>query len=135
MKFPVSPFQQVGGLYYFSRMCDKIRLFQSGELLEVYHKNLGKAMDLWTCQLLGVKYEDLSKQVIEGLTDEEALDWAMTTGGEPQDYEIKWWNSYMRNFGFQDDAAEKLALRIAESSLEDRGIKTFFEYIDADEKR
>ena len=56
MRYPVSPNVATQNLCYFARMCDKIRLFEKGELPDDYHKNLGKAMDLWTCQLLKIDY-------------------------------------------------------------------------------
>ena len=135
MKFPTSPTVLTESLCYFARMCDKIRLYEAGELPQEYHKNLGRAMDLWTCQLLEVDYGALAAEVKSGSTDEEVLQWAFKTGKKPQEHEILWWNAYMSKKGFQDDLSEKLTLRIKESGFEERGIQTFFEYIDADEER
>ena len=40
-----SPSEKVGGLFYFGRMLDKIRLHAKGELPSDYHANLGKGFD------------------------------------------------------------------------------------------
>jgi len=40
--YPKSPKEMTGGMMYFPRMLDKIRLHASGELSEDYHANLGK---------------------------------------------------------------------------------------------
>lgn len=55
MKYPRSPYDQEGGLVYFPRMLDKIRLKQSGDLSEDYVNNLGKGFDSQCCGFLGVK--------------------------------------------------------------------------------
>src|SRR5439155_21860677 len=49
--FPKSPSEMVGGLRYFARMLDKIRLRARGELHSDYHANLGhrKAADGTMC--------------------------------------------------------------------------------------
>ena len=59
MHTPRSPKDEIDGLPYLPRLCDKIRLKQSGNLDPEYHPNLGIGMDLWTCQYLGVDYEAL----------------------------------------------------------------------------
>ena len=135
MHYPVSPFQETLGLVYFARLCDKIRLYQNDELAEDYHANLGKGMDLWTCQLLQVEYAQLKKQVEAGASDTEVLEWCFKQGTRPDTLQVSWWNSYIRNRGFNDDLSEKLQMRIKESGFEEKNIQTFFQYIDADEER
>lgn len=133
---PRSPYDEIDGLLYFPRMCDKIRLKHRGELPEEYHANLGGGMDLWTCQFLGVDYKGLAEQVEAGASDEMALAWARRHGVKRPDHEFAWWDSYMRTRGFRDELAEKLIQRKKESGFEDRdGIRTFMDYIDADEGR
>ncbi|MDB9741318.1 DUF5069 domain-containing protein [Akkermansiaceae bacterium] len=135
MSYPVSPKEYTDGLCYFARMCDKVRLSKAGELPKDYHNNLGKGMDLWTCQLLEVEYEEFSEKVKTGLSNLEVLKWAYSAGRKPSSHLTDWWNSYMRNRGVNDDLSEKLAMRIAESGFENRGIVSFFDYLDADEER
>ena len=52
MSYPKSPKEMTGGMMYFPRMLDKIRLHARGELSEDYHKNLGavKAADGACCK-------------------------------------------------------------------------------------
>ncbi len=135
MKYPTSPKESLRGILYFRRLCNKVRLHCDGELGEDYHQNLGAGMDLWTCQFLEVEYQALADQVKQGLGDEEALDWAFKQGREPSELQIEWWNSYIRNCGFGDTLAEILAQRVEESGFQDKGIQTFFEYIETDEGR
>ena len=58
----------VGGLRYFGRMLDKIRLLARGELNSDYHANLGhpKAADGRICNFLRVDYERVRQRVLEG---------------------------------------------------------------------
>ena len=135
MKYPLSPKVETEGLVYFARLCDKVRLHEAGELPESYHANLGRAMDLWTCQLLGVEYDELAEQVKKGASDADALQWAFEKGQKPSEVQVEWWNSYMRNRGLRDNLAERLAARIEEDGLHDKEILSFFDYIDVDEGR
>ena len=68
-----SPREGVGGLVYFGRMVDKLRLEQAGKLPEDYRANLGEGFDKACCDFLGVSYEKLRTRVREGGTDEEIL--------------------------------------------------------------
>jgi len=132
---PCSPYDEIEGILYFRRMCDKIRLHDKGCLGEDYHANLGRAMDLWCCQLLKVEYSALANKVQLGRTDEEVLSWAWQEGGRPAENEIVWWNSFMRNFGYRDEYSALLEERKAESGLEGRAdIVSFFHYMDEEER-
>ncbi|BCX49466.1 hypothetical protein HAHE_33740 [Haloferula helveola] len=134
--FPRSPYDETDGVVYFPRMCDKIRQHAEGRLAPDYHANLGRGMDLWTCQFFGIDYEDLAKRVREGATDAEALAWAREAGIDRPEHDFAWWSAYMRTRGFRDDLAERLKARKAESGFENReDIVTFMDYIDADEGR
>lgn len=134
--FPKSSKEEIDGIPYFIRLCDKIRLYAKGELSEDYHKNLGKALDLWTCQLLEVAYADLRKIVEDGADDRAALDWAYEHGRKPESPLKDWWCSYARNRGFRDDLSEKLELRKSEAGFGGRDeICSFFDFMDAEEGR
>ena len=133
---PASPRDEVAGLVYFARLCSKIRLYKRGELHPDFHPNMGKAMDLWTCQLLRVDYGALKKVIDGGATDQEAINWCLSEGYQPNEHEMAWWNSYMRNRGFRDDLTEKLLFRKEEAGWQDRDdIQSFFDYLDADDGR
>lgn len=133
---PASPCDQVHGYVYFARLCSKVRLHASGDLDPEFHPNMGKAMDLWTCQFLHVDYPDLQKVILDGATDGEALEWCWQNGRKPSEPELEWWSSHMRNRGFRDDLTEKLIFRKEEAGWQDRDdIQTFFDYLDADDGR
>jgi hypothetical protein len=136
-EFPVrSPTAKVGGLVHFGRMLDKIRVHARGELPADYQPNLGKGFDRKCYAFLHLDYDELARRVKEGASDEEMLEWAFKTGRRPSDDEITMWNEFMRKFGWRDHAAEILARRKREASMEDRtDIETMFQFIDADEGR
>jgi gluconokinase len=136
-EFPVrSPAEKMGGLVYFGRMLDKIRVHARDELPAEYQPNLGKGFDAKCCAFLDLNYGDVVERVKQGATDEEILEWAFTAGRHPTDDEITMWNEFMRKFGWRDHAAETLARRKREAGMEDRPeIETMFQFIDADEGR
>ena len=134
LPFPCSAKNELDGLIYFPRMLDKIRLHLDDKLHADYQDNLGKALDLAACQLLAVDYLDLAEKVLEGATDSEVLEWAYETGKKPEVHEKAWWCSYVRNLGFRDHLAERLATRIAEAGLQDREhLFSFIDFMDAEE--
>ena len=133
---PRSPRDEIDGVVYFPRLCDKVRLHAAGTLSPDYHANLGSGMDLWTCQFLGVDYAALAGQIRAGKSDAEALAWARENGTPRTAREQAWWNAFMKTRGFRDDLAERLAQRKAGSGFQERAdIVTFMDYIDADEGR
>jgi gluconokinase len=133
---PRSPRDEIDGLIYFPRLCDKVRLQAAGTLSPGYHDNLGSGMDHWTCQFLGVDYDALAGQVRAGKSDADALAWARDHGAPRSVAELAWWTAFMKTRGFRDDLAQRLAQRKAESGFQDRAdILTFMDYIDADEGR
>ncbi|TAE77427.1 MAG: DUF5069 domain-containing protein [Verrucomicrobia bacterium] len=133
---PRSPRDEIDGILYLPRLCDKVRLHAAGRLHPDYHANLGSGMDLWTCQFLGVEYHALSDFIISGKSDAEALAWCRQNGTPRSPQELAWWSAFMRTRGFRDDLTERLQQRKAESGLQDRhDLLTFMDYIDADESR
>lgn len=133
---PRSPYEQVGGMVYFGRMVDKIRLAQSGTLREDLRANLGKAFDATCCEFLGVAYEALCERVAAGLSDEELLAWCGENGSLPAPHLRDLWNRAMTRRGWRDDLSQRLRERLAEGGWSDReDIQTMFDYIDLDEGR
>lgn len=135
--FPArSPSDQVGGLYHFGRMIDKIRAHAKGELPADHVPALGKGFDGRCARFLGVNYDDVVTRAKEGGSDDELLQWAFQNGRQPSEEEIEIWNEFMRKCGWNDDITEVLARRKAQSGFTDRDdIQTMFQYIDADEGR
>ena len=73
-----SPSEKVGGLFYFGRMLDKIRLHARGELPADYHENLGKGFDEKCVTFLQINYDQLVERVNRGGSDEEILQWCFS---------------------------------------------------------
>ncbi|PZR71923.1 MAG: DUF5069 domain-containing protein [Chthoniobacterales bacterium] len=136
-EFPVrSPAEKIGGLVYFGRMLDKIRVHARGELPEDYQPNLGKGFDAKCCAFLHIDYAELAERVRHGASDADALEWALETGRRPNEAEITMWNEFMRKFGWRDQASEILTRRKRDAGMETRSeIETMFQFIDADEGR
>jgi hypothetical protein len=136
MIYPRSPHEKVGGLVYFGRMLDKIRLKHTEQLHRELHQNLGAGFDKRCVDFLHVSYEALARKVIEGLDDLTALDWCFSTGQRPDAEQIYVWNEFMRKRGWKDEGTEMLERRKRESGLANRDdIQTMFDYIDVDEGR
>ncbi|MFN2509474.1 MAG: DUF5069 domain-containing protein [Chthoniobacterales bacterium] len=135
--FPIrSPAAKVGGLVYFGRMLDKIRVHGKGELPPEYQANLGKGFDGSCTTFLRVDYHQLVERVKQGGSDEEILQWCYAIGRRPAEDEIHVWNEYMRKRGWNDEITEFLTRRKKEAGMAGRSeIKTMFEFIDVDEGR
>jgi hypothetical protein len=128
----------VGGMRYFGRMLDKIRLHARGELGQEYHKNLGnaRAADGVCLNFLRVKFEDLRERVLAGGTDEEVLEWCFENGRRLNEADLVVWNGFMAKFGWNDFATPTLERVKKENGISDRAdIMTIGEVIDFEEKR
>ena len=135
-RFPRSPYDREGGLVYFPRLVDKIRLHQRGELPEDYHANLGAGFDLRCCDFLNVDYDALAEEVRAGKSDAEVLEWCCAHGRRPNNDEIFMWNEYLRKCGWNDHYSERLRSRLEGLGMADRtDIRTMFDLIEVDEGR
>jgi len=131
-----SPSEKVGGLFYFGRMLDKIRMQAKGELPSDYHANLGKGFDEKCVKFLRINYDELVDRVKQGGTDEEILQWCLDYGRRPSQDDIYVWNEFMRKRGWNDEVFEILKRRKQEAGMANRSdIETAFQFIDADEGR
>lgn len=131
-----SPKEKLGGLVYFGRMLDKMRVHAKGELPEEYQPNLGKGFDSKCVDFLRIDYATLAERVKEGGSDEEILAWCFERGRKPTEREMHFWNEFMRKCGWNDEISETLARRRKEAGMADRSdIETMFQFIDADEER
>jgi Domain of unknown function (DUF5069) len=136
MNKPRSAYDKAGGMTYFPRMLDKIRLFGDDQLHPDFHANLGKGADGWCCDFLRVAYPDLRVRVLAGGTDEQVLEWCFTTGRSLNEGDLAIWNSHVTKLGWNDEATPILNRRKAESGLANRDdIVTMVEYFEVDEGR
>ena len=135
-QYPRSAYDKVGGIVYFARMLDKVRLKAAENLPTAYHKNLGIGFDGRCCRFLNVTYEAVQQRVQQGGTDEEVLQWCFEHGRKPNDEEILIWNAFMTKRGWRDDNTEELNRYKADSGFSGRSeIQTLFEYYEFDEGR
>ena len=135
---PKSGSEKAGGMSYFPRMLDKIRLHANGELHPDFHANLGVPLgaDGWCCDFLRVNYDELKRRVLEGGTDEEVLQWCFEKGRALNKGDLRIWNEYVKKLGWNDFASKHLEELKTESGLAERNdIKTMFDYFEVDEGR
>ena len=134
MKIPNlrSSYEMVGGVVFFGRMLDKIRLHAQGRLPADYNRGVG--FDGRACRFLHVDYEKLISRVLQGGTDEEILEWCYQQGRRPNEEEIFVWNAFMTKRGWRDDVSEWLAEQKQSRGFEQRDdIQTAFDFHAADE--
>ncbi|MEO6055150.1 MAG: DUF5069 domain-containing protein [Chthoniobacterales bacterium] len=133
---PKSPYEKTHGVFYFARMCDKIRIHARGELPKDYQENLGTGFDKRCTSFLQVSYDDIVRLVNDGKSDEEILDWCFAQNFKPSEEQIEVWNGFMSKRGWKDEGSEILGRRMKEGGFEARkDIETMFAYIDLDEGR
>lgn len=128
---------KVGGLFYFGRMLDKIRLHGAGQLPEAYFEQLGAGFDGRTVRYLQVDYPRLRERVLAGGRDEEILEWCYGHGRRLNDEQILIYNSFMSKRGWRDDETDGYIPQCkAEYGFPDEeAIATDFDVIEADEGR
>ena len=134
MKIPGlrSPYETVGGLVFFGRMLDKIRLHARNILPSDY--NRGTGLDGRTCRFLNIDYEKLIIRVLQGGTDDAILDWCYEQGRRPSEEEIFVWNAFMSKRGWRDDVSAWLVEQKRSRGWEHRqDIQTAFDFHVADE--
>ncbi len=133
------PAERVGGLVYFGRMLDKIRLAAAGQLPEGWQPMRGAvkgSFDWRCCLFLHVDYAVLEAETLKGdKSAEELLAWAFEHGRKPTEEEMEVWNEFMLKRGWRDAGTERLHLRLNEIGLPPNAAETMFEFIDIDEGR
>jgi gluconokinase len=129
----------VGGIVYFGRMLDKIRLNEEGKLPEDWASMVGPghagSFDSRCCSFLKIDYADLVAETLKGGSDEEVLAWAFEKGRKPDAEEIEIWDAFMTKRGWRDAASQRVKERLKEIGLEPDTVATMFEFIDLDEGR
>lgn len=124
--------EQVGGMMYFGRMIDKIRLHAAGTLPADY--NRGTGFDARCVKFLGIDYAALDARIRQGGTDAEVLAWALSAGRGPSPEEIEMWNAWIGKRGWRDDRSEALAKMKADRGWANRDdIQTYCDFHRADE--
>jgi hypothetical protein len=133
---PRSPREMMCGWVYLPRFVDKIRLHLAGKLSKDYEENFTKGFDGQWLKAAGLQAEAFIEVVKNTTTDGEVCDWVQKNvkATEPDKAAF---NTFILNRGADaDDSRARLEQRKKEAGLHHRAdIKTFVDFIDADEKR
>ena len=125
--------EQVGGLVFFGRMLDKIRLRAQGRLTSDY--KTGTGTDARVCRFLHVEYPVVVERVLAGDPDEAVLAWCFAHGRKPNDEEVFIFNAFLSKRGWRDNQTAELEQMKRERGFSDRAdIQTFFDFHKADEQ-
>jgi len=133
-----SAYEEVGGIVYFGRMLDKIRLKARGELPADYNVGTREWYDFDSrcTRFLKIRYSALKARTLQGGSDLQILRWCFRNGRKPGREEIEIWNTFMRKRGWMDGSSTGLESDKRAAGLEARAdIVTWFDLFDADEER
>jgi hypothetical protein len=134
---PRSPRETMDGWMHLPRYVDKIRLHLAGRLHPDYQPNLGKGFDGLWLETAGLKHEQMLEVVRQAITDGQVCDWVRhNVRRSAADKEAH--RRRMLEYPKPEDAAmqERLRQRKEAAGLAHRDdIRTFVDFIDADEKR
>jgi hypothetical protein len=135
--YPRSPRETMCGWMHLPRYIDKIRLHLAGKLHPDYQPNFGKGFDgLWLEQA-GVEAQKFIEVVRNSSTDGEVCDWVLKNVKKPDAAKAAH-RERMLNYPKKDDPEmqARLKMRKEQAGLAQRDdIRTFVDFIDADEKR
>ncbi|MFZ0827307.1 MAG: DUF5069 domain-containing protein [Verrucomicrobiia bacterium] len=135
--YPRSPRETMAGWSYLPRYLDKIRLHLAGRLHADYRENLGKGFDGMWLKHAGVTHEQMMDVVKNSITDGEVCDWVrQNVRKTPAEKAAHWQEVISRPPAGDEAAVARLKMRKEQSGLAHRDdLKTFVDYIDADEQR
>ena len=134
--YPRSPKETMSGWVYLPRFVDKIRLHLAGKLHPDYQENFTKGFDGAWLKAAGVTAEQMTEVVKNSVTDGEVADW-LAKNVKKSDAEKAAFREFILKRGTEGgEITERLNMRKQQAGLEHRDdLKTFVDYIDADEKR
>src|SRR5271165_1403476 len=134
--YPRSPRENMCGWVYLPRFVDKIRLHLAGKLHADYQENFTKGFDGLWLKSAGVSAEQIIEVVRNSITDGQVADW-VAKNVKKTDAEKTAFRDVLLNRGTEGgEITARLNMRKEQSGFAHRDdIKTFVDYIDADEKR
>ena len=134
--YPRSPREVMAGWTYLPRFVDKIRLHLAGKLPVDYQENFTKGFDGAWLKAAGVNAEAFIEVVNASVTDGQVCDW-VRQNVKKTDAEKAAFRDHILNRGTEDEELKaRLKMRKEQAGLAHRDdIKTFVDFIDADEKR
>jgi hypothetical protein len=135
--YPRSPREKMDGWVHLPRFVDKIRLRLAGKLPPDYEENFTKGFDGSWLRAAGVSAEQIIEVVKGSVSDGEVCDW-VRRNVKKSAAEKSTFNTFVLNRGTEPDPElqARLKMRKEQTGLGERhDIKTFVDFIDADEKR
>ena len=134
--YPRSPRETMAGWVYLPRFVDKIRLHLAGKLHADYQENFTKGFDGAWLKAAGLTAEQMIDVVKNSTTDGEVCDWVAKNVKKTTEEKAAF-REHILNRGTEDDQLKaRLKMRKEQAGLSHRDeIKTFVDFIDADEKR
>ena len=135
--YPRSPHEVMDGWHYLPRYVDKIRLHLAGKLHPDYTDNLGKGFDGRWLTAAGVTHEQFVAVVKNSITDGQVCDWVrQNVKRSDAEKDAHWKDVLSRPLANDEAACARFKMRKEQSGLSHRDdLRTFVDYIDADEKR
>jgi len=134
---PRSPREMMDGWVHLPRFVDKIRLHLAGQLTPDYQENFTKGFDGSWLRAAGVSAEQMIQVVKNSITDGQVSDW-VRQNVKKSAAEKTTFNDFVLNRGTEPEPElqARLKMRKEQAGLTHRDdIKTFVDFIDADEKR
>ena len=101
--WPRSPKVRLGGIAHLGRLIDKLRLRHAGGIPDYNYLTVG--FDKYLLDLLSLDGEDLERQVLQGGTDEDILQWVKSRARHLSEADLEGWNGRILTSGPQDEAA------------------------------
>ncbi|MGA2864444.1 MAG: DUF5069 domain-containing protein [Verrucomicrobiota bacterium] len=135
--YPRSPREVMCGWMHLPRFVDKVRLHLAGKLHPDYQANFCKGFDGLWLETAGVEAGRFVEVVRHSLTDGEVCDWVLKNVKKAESVQAAH-RERMLNYPRPDDAGmqARLKQRKEAAGLAHRDdIRTFVDFIDADEKR
>ena len=124
------------GWVHLPRFIDKIRLHLAGKLHADYQENFTKGFDGTWLKAAGVTAEQMIEVVKNSITDGQVADWVATHVKKSAADKAAYAEFVLKRGTEGGEITERLAMRKKAAGLEHRDdIRTFVDYIDADEKR
>ena len=129
-----SSYEIVGGVVFFGRALDKIRLHAQGKLPADY--NRGHGLDGRVCRFLHIDYGRLVEQALSESDDLKVLGWCFAHGRKPSEEELLIFNAFMTKRGWRDEVSDWVTEQKTKLGLAHRDdLQTCFDIHDADEGR
>ncbi len=134
--YPRSPREVMSGWVYLPRFVDKIRLHLAGKLHADYQENFTKGFDGAWLKAAGVTAEQVIEVVKNSVTDGQVADWVSKNVKKSEADKAAFRDFILKRGTEEGEIKDRLKMRKEQAGMAQReDIKTFVDFIDADEKR